>query len=212
MRRPTPLRRSRSCLWKAGASTVPTPRSSPTRRRIRQRGRRRPRSISASSSTSPSSSALSDDARWMMEAVALGQAARGTTAPNPNVGCIIVRGQEIVGRGATGRGGRPHAEALALAEAGDKARKATLYVTLEPCAHPSERGPTCSDSIVRAGIGRVVAGVVDPDTRTAGRGLDRLHEAGIPAVGGVAEEECARSLEGYLTRMRLGRPYITLKL
>ena len=93
----------------------------------------------------------------MMEAVRLGEAARGRTAPNPNVGCVIIKNGKLIGRGATGDGGRPHAEAAALADAGKQAKGATLYTTLEPCAHASERGPTCSAIIPKAGIARVVA-------------------------------------------------------
>ncbi len=156
---------------------------------------------------------MTDDDRWMMEAVTLGQSARGTTAPNPNVGCVVVSPQaEIVGRGATQPGGRPHAEAVALNEAGANARGATLYVTLEPCAHASARGPTCADSIIAAGVTRVVAGVTDPDPRTSGRGLDRLEAAGVEIRSGVLAQPCQASLEGYLTRLREGRPFITLKL
>ena len=110
----------------------------------------------------------------MLEAVRLGESARGQTAPNPNVGCVVVQAGEIVGRGATAPGGRPHAEALALAEAGPRARGASLYTTLEPCAHSSNRGPTCAALIPEAGIARVVIGLKDPDPRTASPGLAGL--------------------------------------
>ena len=148
----------------------------------------------------------------MAEAVELGEAARGRTAPNPNVGCVIVRDGEIVGKGATAPGGRPHAEAVALKEAGAKAKDATLYTTLEPCAHVSERGPTCSVSIAEAGIARVVAAIEDPDPRTAGLGLKALRKAGLKVKKGVGAEEARASMAGYLTRVALGRPRITLKL
>ncbi|MFC7536281.1 bifunctional diaminohydroxyphosphoribosylaminopyrimidine deaminase/5-amino-6-(5-phosphoribosylamino)uracil reductase RibD [Sphingomonas sp. GCM10030256] len=148
----------------------------------------------------------------MAEAIALGQAARGRTAPNPNVGCIIVRDGQPVGSGATERGGRPHAEAVALAQAGQRARGASLFTTLEPCAHRSHRGPACADLIVEAGVSRVVAALVDPDQRTAGDGLDRLRAAGVEVTAGTGEQGAAESLTGWLTRMRLGRPRITLKL
>ena len=115
----------------------------------------------------------------MAEAARIGLAARGRTAPNPNVGCVIVADGRIVGQAATAPGGRPHAEAIALAEAGDAARGATLYTTLEPCAHASRRGPTCADLIPAAGIARAVIALVDPDSRTAGKGIDRLRGAGI---------------------------------
>lgn len=152
------------------------------------------------------------DDEWMARAVRLGAAARGTTAPNPNVGCVIVRDGEVVGEGATRPGGRPHAEAVALAAAGDRAKGATLYTTLEPCAHDSDRGPTCARIIPEAGIARVVVGVVDPDTRTAGRGLQILRDAGVQVTDAVSAEDAAASMEGFLMRMHQGRPFVTLKL
>lgn len=148
----------------------------------------------------------------MAQAVALGQGARGITAPNPHVGCVIVQGDEIVGRGATAPGGRPHAEAIALAEAGEGARDAHLFVTLEPCAHRSERGPTCADSIIEAGIARVTIALADPDPRTNGQGTGRLEAAGIAVEVGTGRDAAMESLGGYLTRLNLGRPLVTLKL
>ena len=148
----------------------------------------------------------------MLEAARLGEAARGRTAPNPNVGCLIVKDGEVVGRGATAPGGRPHAEAVALAEAGKRSRGATLYTTLEPCAHASERGPTCSSLIPDAGIARVVIGIKDPDPRTAGQGIKLLKKAGIEVKTGVAKEATRASMSGYLSRIEHGRPRITLKL
>lgn len=149
----------------------------------------------------------------MAAAVALGAAARGTTAPNPNVGCLIIAPSgEVVGRGATQPGGRPHAEAVALAEAGERARGATLLTTLEPCNHRSQRGPTCTDLILAAGIARVVTAFKDPDPRTAGEGLRRLAAAGIEVRSGLRAAEARDSMAGWLTRLALGRPRITLKL
>jgi diaminohydroxyphosphoribosylaminopyrimidine deaminase/5-amino-6-(5-phosphoribosylamino)uracil reductase len=149
----------------------------------------------------------------MSEAVRLGEAARGSTAPNPNVGCVIVSAKgEIVGRGATAPGGRPHAEAVALAQAGKRARGSTAFVTLEPCAHQSERGPACSDLLLRAGPARVVVALKDPDPRTAREGIRRLRAAGIAVKLGTGRNAAADSLSGYLTRLKLGRPRITLKL
>lgn len=148
----------------------------------------------------------------MAEAVRLGEGARGRTAPNPNVGCIIVADGQVVGRGATAPGGRPHAEALALMEAGPRARGATLYTTLEPCAHRSKRGPTCSTVIAEAGVVQVVAGIEDPDPRTAGAGFAALQASGISLKQNVLADVAAASMSGYLTRLRLGRPRITLKL
>jgi len=156
---------------------------------------------------------VSGDARYMAEAIGLGEAARGTTAPNPNVGCIVVSPDgAIVGRGATAPGGRPHAEAVALQQAGNRAKGATVYVTLEPCAHQSERGPGCSDLLVEAKPARVVIALKDPDKRTAGKGVGKLRMAGIEVKLGTGRKAAAQSLAGYLTRLTLGRPRITLKL
>ena len=152
------------------------------------------------------------DAGWMTEAARLGEAARGRTAPNPNVGCVIVKEGQIVGKGATGIGGRPHAEAIALEEAGSLANGATLYTTLEPCAHLSERGPTCAAIIPESGIVRAVVAIQDPDPRTAGKGIDRLEKSGIKVKLGVGADEARSSMSGYLSRLERGRPRITLKL
>ena len=149
----------------------------------------------------------------MAEAVALGSAARGTTAPNPNVGCVIVSDNgEVVGRGATAPGGRPHAEAVALAMARKAARGSTVYLTLEPCAHQSQRGPACAELLIDARPARAVVALKDPDPRTSGKGIKRLREAGIEVKVGVGRSAAAESLSGYLTRLKLGRPRITLKL
>jgi diaminohydroxyphosphoribosylaminopyrimidine deaminase/5-amino-6-(5-phosphoribosylamino)uracil reductase len=124
---------------------------------------------------------------------------------------IAVKAGVVVGRGWTQPGGRPHAEAMALAQARDAARGATLYVTLEPCAHRSERGPTCADLAMAAGITRAVIGVEDPDPRTAGEGIARLTAAGIDVT--LADDPASReSLAGYLVRAHEGRPFVTLKL
>ena len=149
----------------------------------------------------------------MAKAVALGEDARGRSAPNPNVGCVIVSGSgRVVGKGATAAGGRPHAEAAALHEAGKKASGATVYVSLEPCAHHSDRGPPCTDLLLEARPARVVIGLKDPDPRTAGKGVRRLRRAGIEVTLGVDRDAARRSLSGWLTRLELGRPRITLKL
>ena len=153
------------------------------------------------------------DGRFMAEAVRLGEAARGRSAPNPNVGCLIVSSNgEIVGRGATALGGRPHAEAIALDRAGRKARGSTVYVTLEPCAHESPRGPACADLLVKAKPARIVIAMKDPDRRVFGNGLKRLRDAGIDVKLGIGRKAAQDSLAGWLTRLRLGRPRITLKL
>ncbi|MGI4733478.1 MAG: bifunctional diaminohydroxyphosphoribosylaminopyrimidine deaminase/5-amino-6-(5-phosphoribosylamino)uracil reductase RibD [Janthinobacterium lividum] len=148
----------------------------------------------------------------MGAALALAERGRGRTAPNPNVGCVLVRDGRAVGRGWTQPGGRPHAEAAALAMAGEAARGATAYTTLEPCAHASPRGPACADLLVAAGVGRVVAALRDPDPRTDGRGLERLRAAGVPVSLGIEEDAARRSMAGFLTRRVFGRPHVTLKL
>lgn len=154
--------------------------------------------------------AASDEA-WLAAAARLATRGRPLSRPNPAVACLIVKDGVVVGRGWTQPGGRPHAEAMALAEAGDVARGGTAYVTLEPCAHHSERGPTCSNLLVNAGIARVVIGTEDPDVRTAGKGVAKLRDAGI-ATELVNSVEARESLSGYLTRARFGRPHVALKL
>jgi diaminohydroxyphosphoribosylaminopyrimidine deaminase/5-amino-6-(5-phosphoribosylamino)uracil reductase len=149
----------------------------------------------------------------MDEALRLGEEARGRSAPNPNVGCVIVSSADrIVGRGATATGGRPHAEAVALEQAGKRTAGGTVYVTLEPCAHQSPRGPACTDLLLAAKPARVVIALKDPDPRTSGRGIARLRRAGIEVTLGPGREAAKRSLAGWLTRLKLGRPRITLKL
>ena len=151
------------------------------------------------------------DARWLAAAAALAGRARPAAYPNPGVAALIVREGRVIARGWTQPGGRPHAEALALAAAGAAARGATLYTTLEPCAHTSPRGPACADLIAASGLARVVVGATDPDPRTAGAGAARIGAAGI-GVTLVESAECAASLSGYLARGALGRPHVTLKL
>ena len=153
-----------------------------------------------------------DDSRWMAAALALAERGRGRTAPNPNVGCVLIRDGRVVGRGWTQPGGRPHAEAMALAQAGAAALGATAYVTLEPCAHASPRGPACTDLLIAAGVARVVAALRDPDPRTDGQGLARLAAAGIAIDSSVQAKEARRGMAGWLTRREHGRPFVTLKL
>ena len=155
---------------------------------------------------------IPDDSRWMAAALALAERGRGRTAPNPNVGCIIVRDDRVVGRGWTQPGGRAHAEAMALAQAGEAVRGATAYVTLEPCAHASPRGPACADLLAAAGIARVVAALRDPDPRTDGQGFAILAAAGGEVLSGTLGAEARRSMAGWLSRRTLGRPFVTLKL
>jgi len=148
----------------------------------------------------------------MGAALTLGERARGRTAPNPNVGCVIVNNGRVVGRGWTQTGGRPHAEAVALEQAGAAATGAVVYTTLEPCAHQSARGPACCDLLIAARVGRVVIALRDPDTRTDGNGIARLEAAGIAVSVGDRARDAARSMAGFLTRQRIGRPLVTLKL
>ncbi len=148
----------------------------------------------------------------MAAAARLAARARPLARPNPGVGALVVQAGRVIGRGWTRPGGRPHAEAEALAGlARDALAGATLYVTLEPCAHVSARGPACADLVAAARPARVVIGQRDPDPRTAGAGIARLEAAGI-AVTVLDDPASARSLAGYLTRQRDGRPWVTLKL
>ncbi|EPE99231.1 bifunctional diaminohydroxyphosphoribosylaminopyrimidine deaminase/5-amino-6-(5-phosphoribosylamino)uracil reductase RibD [Rhizobium grahamii] len=156
-------------------------------------------------------SAADDDARFMQEAIRLGLLHLSQTSTNPSVGCVIVRDGQIVGRGVTAVGGRPHAEPQALAEAGELARDATAYVTLEPCSHYGKT-PPCAEALIAYGVGRVVISVTDPDPRVSGRGIAMLRDAGIDVESGILEEEGRRSLAAYLTRQTKNRPYVTLKL
>jgi diaminohydroxyphosphoribosylaminopyrimidine deaminase/5-amino-6-(5-phosphoribosylamino)uracil reductase len=154
---------------------------------------------------------LERDSRFMDEAVARAEAALGFTSPNPAVGCVIVAGDKIIARGATATGGRPHAEAIALAKAGGRARGATAYVSLEPCAHFG-RTPPCANALVEAGIRRVVIGCGDPFPKVRGKGIAILKKSGIEVTLGVEEDECRRINEGFFTRIEKGRPMVTLKL
>jgi diaminohydroxyphosphoribosylaminopyrimidine deaminase/5-amino-6-(5-phosphoribosylamino)uracil reductase len=154
---------------------------------------------------------VSDDSRWLAAAASLAARARPLSRPNPGVGAVIVKEGHVIARGWTQPRGRPHAEAVALEAAGEAACGATLYVTLEPCAHRSRRGPACADLVSASGLSRVVVGCEDPDPRTAGDGIARIQAAGI-ACDLVPSPACAASLSGYLIRTRLGRPEVTLKL
>lgn len=148
----------------------------------------------------------------MDAAIALGERGRGRTAPNPHVGCIVVKDGEVVGRGWTQPGGRPHAEAVALEQAGAALEGATVYVSLEPCAHKSERGPACADLLASVRPARVVIAASDPDPRTNGAGAARLRAAGIEVETRLAREAAEASMAGFFSRVRRGRPFVTLKL
>ena len=155
------------------------------------------------------------DRRFMAAAVRLSRRHLGLTGENPSVGSLVVSeidgAPTIVGRGVTALGGRPHAELQALAEAGEAARGATVYATLEPCSHIG-KAPPCADAIVASGARRVVIATLDPDIRVAGRGVGILERAGIEVVVGVEETAARRSMAGFLTLKGKGRPFVTLKL
>lgn len=151
------------------------------------------------------------DPRFMAAAIRLGAGALGTTWPNPAVGAILVKDGRVVGRGRTAPDGRPHGEAIALAQAGLAAKGGTLYVSLEPCSHHG-RTPPCADALVAAGVTRVVAPFADPDPRVAGKGFARLRAAGVEVVTGVLAEEAKRAHAGHLMRAGGQRPYVVLKL
>ncbi|ULR46539.1 bifunctional diaminohydroxyphosphoribosylaminopyrimidine deaminase/5-amino-6-(5-phosphoribosylamino)uracil reductase RibD [Rhizobium sp. K102] len=152
-----------------------------------------------------------DDESFMAAAIRLSRRHLGRTATNPSVGCLIVKDGVIVGQAVTALGGRPHAEPQALAEAGEAARGATAYVTLEPCSHHGKT-PPCAEALIAYGVARVVISVTDPDPRVSGRGISMLRDAGIEVDAGVLEAEGRRSLAGYLTSQTKNRPYVTLKL
>ena len=151
------------------------------------------------------------DASHMRAALALAARGLGNTWPNPSVGCILVRDGELVGRGWTQPGGRPHAETQALDRAGELARGATAYVTLEPCSHHG-RTPPCCDALIRAGVSRVVVALRDPDARVDGRGFARLRQAGITVEEGLLGQEAAALNAGFIRRVTQGLPVVTLKL
>ncbi|MEM1374974.1 MAG: bifunctional diaminohydroxyphosphoribosylaminopyrimidine deaminase/5-amino-6-(5-phosphoribosylamino)uracil reductase RibD [Pseudomonadota bacterium] len=151
------------------------------------------------------------DRRFMALALALGARGQGNTAPNPAVGCVVVRKGRIVGRGWTQPSGRPHAEVMALEQAQEAARGADVYVTLEPCAHHGKT-PPCAEALIAAGVSRVVIAVGDPDPRVAGKGEAMLRTAGITVEAGILEDEARAAHAGFLTRLSEGRPALTLKL
>jgi diaminohydroxyphosphoribosylaminopyrimidine deaminase/5-amino-6-(5-phosphoribosylamino)uracil reductase len=152
-----------------------------------------------------------EDRRWMDAALNLGERSLGLAAPNPSVGAIVVKDGVVVGRGVTARGGRPHAERIALADAGEAARGATLYVTLEPCSHIGAT-PPCTEAIVAAGIARVISPMDDPNPLVAGQGHARLRAAGIALSVGPGAAQARRDHRGHIMRVTAGRPRVTLKL
>ena len=155
-------------------------------------------------------SATADDYRWMARALELAERGLYTTTPNPRVGCVIVRDGQMVGEGWHIRAGEPHAEVHALAMAGEQARGATAYVTLEPCSHHG-RTPPCAEALVNAGLSRVVVAMEDPNPLVAGKGLTRLRDSGIEVLSGIQEAEAHELNIGFISRMTRGRPWLRLK-
>ncbi|ELR65220.1 Diaminohydroxyphosphoribosylaminopyrimidine deaminase [Photobacterium marinum] len=151
------------------------------------------------------------DHAMMLRAIKLAKRGRFTTAPNPNVGCVIAHGEDIVGEGYHYQAGQPHAEVFALRAAGEKAHGATAYVTLEPCSHYG-RTPPCAEALVKAQVSRVVCAMVDPNPRVAGRGIKMLRDAGIEVQIGLLEAESHQLNVGFIKRMKTGMPFVQLKL
>ena len=152
-----------------------------------------------------------DDVKFMQLALELAAKGQYTTTPNPSVGCVLVKNGEIVGKGFHFKAGQPHAERMALADAGEKAKGATAYVTLEPCSHYG-RTPPCALGLIEADVSRVVAAMADPNPQVAGKGLKMLADAGIPTAVNLLNEQAEALNKGFLKRMRTGKPYVQLKL
>lgn len=153
------------------------------------------------------------DQRWMALALSLGRRGQGRVWPNPAVGCVIIAQNRVVGRGWTQAGGRPHAETMALSQAGDRARAATVYVTLEPCSHHAQT-PPCTDALISAGVARVVAAMQDPYPAVDGAGFKKLRSVGIEVdvLDGPVAEQAQRDHAGFVSRILNRRPTVTLKL
>ena len=151
------------------------------------------------------------DVAFMQLALDLAKQGEFTTTPNPSVGCVLVKDGEVVGKGFHAKAGEPHAEVMALREAGEKARGATAYVTLEPCSHFG-RTPPCTKGLVEAGVSKVIAAMCDPNPQVAGKGLQILSDAGIESAVGLLEENAEQLNKGFLKRMRTGKPFVQLKL
>jgi diaminohydroxyphosphoribosylaminopyrimidine deaminase/5-amino-6-(5-phosphoribosylamino)uracil reductase len=147
----------------------------------------------------------------MQAALALARRGLGSVWPNPSVGCVLVAGNRVVGRGRTASGGRPHAETEALTQAGALAHGATAFVTLEPCSHHGHT-PPCAEALIKAGIGRAVIALTDPDPRVSGRGISALEKAGIAVEIGLGADQAAEINAGFITRIERGRPLLTMKI
>ena len=151
------------------------------------------------------------DVAFMQLALDLAKQGEFTTTPNPSVGCVLVKDGKVVGKGFHAKAGEPHAEVMALREAGEKARGATAYVTLEPCSHFG-RTPPCAKGLIEAGVSKVIAAMCDPNPQVAGKGLQILSDAGIQSAVGLLEENAEQLNKGFLKRMRTGKPFVQLKL
>ena len=151
------------------------------------------------------------DQNWMKKALRLAVRGRGNVSPNPPVGCILVKKEKVIGRGWTQPSGRPHAEVMALKQAGERAKGATAYCTLEPCAHFGKT-PPCCDALIEAGISQVIVAAKDPDPRVNGQGIKRLREAGINVVENVCKENALEVMQGFFHVQKFARPFVTLKL
>jgi len=162
------------------------------------------------SASRPASATTSSDRTFMRRALALAARAYGRTAPNPMVGCVLVKGGRVVGEGYHHKAGMAHAEVEALRNAGSRARGGTAYVTLEPCNHTGRTGP-CSEALIAAGVARVVVAMADPNPRVAGGGAARLRKAGIPVEIGLCEAEARQLGAGFVKHVTTGRPLVTLK-
>ncbi len=152
-----------------------------------------------------------DDHRFMAQAIRLARLGLFTTNPNPRVGCVLVKGGAVVGEGYHRRAGEPHAERNAITAAGERARGATAYVTLEPCCHHGKT-PPCSDGLIEAGVSRVVTAMQDPNPLVAGKGMQQLHDAGIEVASGMLESEAMALNPGFIKRQHTGLPYVRCKL
>jgi diaminohydroxyphosphoribosylaminopyrimidine deaminase/5-amino-6-(5-phosphoribosylamino)uracil reductase len=178
---------------------------------VTARGAASARARSARETSAPSARISADDERFMRRALALAEKGRGTTRPNPVVGAVVVRRGRVVGEGFHVRAGEPHAEVHALRAAGEQARGATLYVTLEPCCHVGRTGP-CTAAVRAAGVARVVAGCRDPNPVVDGKGVAELRRAGVRVDVGCLESDCEAAIAGYATWIRARRPLVTLKV
>ena len=153
-----------------------------------------------------------DDTSLMRRALALAARAQGKTSPNPMVGALIVKNGEVIAEDYHRTAGTPHAEALAIEKAGNRARASTLYVSLEPCCHTDKRTPPCTRAIIRAGIRRAVVAMRDPNPKVSGKGIHELEKAGIEVTSGIGEEKARRLNESYVKYITTGRPFVTLKI